>query len=239
MIKSDCIEDENLSDVSSNDGFTRSSSFENDANIILWLECKEGGTLWTLLSMFSVFFTSFTFSSYCFFVLVFLFEDSKYFHMEPALALRSAAFLIFWGYPFNLVSSMLTGQLYVKFGRRKLILAGFFLSITGGLLAPFAPNVYVMYLYILLVHIGSAWTQNPPLIADYIQPASIGKAVAIQGFMTSMASLFSIGVIFSSTKHLDMRYASLIIAPILYFMSAISISGLKEVRKSDPVMDPE
>ena len=96
-----------------------------------------------------------------------------------------------------------------------------------------------MYLYILLVHIGSAWTQNPPLIADYIQPASIGKAVAIQGFTTSMASLFSIGVIFSSTKHLDMRYASLIIAPILYFMSAVSISGLKEVKKSDPVIDPE
>ena len=160
MNKSDSIEeDENLSDVSSTDDcYTRQSSNTAGSNVILWLECKEGVTAWTLVSMFSVFFTSFTFASYCFFILVFLFEDSKYYHMEPAMALRSSAFLIFWGYPFNMVSSLLSGQLYVKYGRRNVILAGFLLSITGGLLSPFAPNVYVMYLTILLVHIGSAWT---------------------------------------------------------------------------------
>ena len=174
-------------------------------NIVLGLNCKEGVTHWTILSMLLVFFTSFTFSSYCFFVLIFIFEDSQFFHMGPAAALRSAAWLIFWGYPFNLMSSMLTGYLFVKFGRRKVILAGFLMSITGGLLTPFCGKSIFpgMYLAILLIHIGSAWTQNPPLIADYVKPNSIGKAVAIQGFITSIATLFSIGVIFGSTKHLD------------------------------------
>ena len=160
MNKSDSIEeDENLSDVSSTDDcYTRYGSINQKSNVILWLECKEGVTIGTLMSMFSVFFTSFTFSSYCFFILIFLFEDSKYYHMDPAMALRSSAFLIFWGYPFNLISSLLSGQLFVKYGRRNVILAGFMLSITGGLLAPFTPNVYLMYLAILLVHIGSAWT---------------------------------------------------------------------------------
>ena len=159
MVKSDCIEEESLSDVSSNDGYTRSSTFNsNDSNVIFWLECKEGVTHWTLLSMFSVFFTNFAFSSYCFFVLVFLFEDSANFHMEPAKALRMSAYILFWGYPFNLIASMLSGPLYVRFGRRNMILTGFMMAITGGLLAPFAPNVYVMYLYILFVLTGSAWT---------------------------------------------------------------------------------
>ena len=70
-------------------------------------------------------------------------------------------------------------------------------------------------------------------------PASIGKAVAIQGFLQSMASLFAIGVIFSSTKHLDQRYASLIIAPILYSLSCVAVTGLKEVKKSEKVLDSE
>lgn len=174
-------------------------------NTVFGLDCKEGVTHGTIASMFLVFFTTFAFSSYCFFVLIFIFEESKYFHMGPAKALSSAAWLIFAGYPFNLMSSMLTGYLFVRFGRQKVILAGFLMSVTGGLLTPFAgQSVFPgMYLCILLIHIGSAWTQNPPLIADYIKPNSIGKAVAIQGFVTSIATLFAIGVIFGSTKHLD------------------------------------
>ena len=54
-----------------------------------------------------------------------------------------------------------------------------------------------------------------------------------------MASLFAIGVIFSSTKHLDQRNASLILAPILYIVSYVAVSGLKEVKKSEKVLDTE
>ena len=54
-----------------------------------------------------------------------------------------------------------------------------------------------------------------------------------------MASLFSIGVLFSSTKHLDMRLASLIVAPILYFMSFVSVAGLKEVKDSESEIEFE
>ena len=150
--------------------------------------------------------------------------------MGPARALQKVAWLLFASYPFNVLSSMLTGFLFVKFGRKNLILSGFVLTITGALLVPFAPNVQVMYLCIVLCHIGSAWTQNPPLIADYVKPNSIGKAVAIQGFITSVATLFSIGVIFQFTKHLDQRVASMLICPIFYGLSAVSVCGLKEME---------
>jgi len=89
--------------------------------------------------------------------------------------------LIFLGYPFNLLSSIVSGYLFVKFGRRKIIILGFFIGITAAFLVPFFgmqmyPNLLMM---IAAVNIGTAWTQNPPLIADYVQPSSIGLAYAI------------------------------------------------------------
>ena len=131
--------------------------------------------------MFGVFFTNFSFSSYIFFVLIFLLEDPKLFGMAPEAALSQASFLIFCGYPFNLLSSIISGYLFVKFGRRKVIIAGFLIGITAALLVPFFgmqiyPNLLLM---IAAINIGTAWTQNPPLIADYVCPSSIGLAYAI------------------------------------------------------------
>ena len=36
-----------------------------------------------------------------------------------------------------------------------------------------------------------------------------------------------------------MRLASLILAPIIYFMSFVSVAGLKEVKDSESGIDPE
>jgi len=38
------------------------------------------------------------------------------------------------------------------------------------------PNLMIL---IALINVGTAWTQNPPLIADYVKPSSIGMAYAI------------------------------------------------------------
>ena len=159
LSKQDSVAARKIDDVSSEDDeYAKAKPINVEKNMVLWLECKEGVTLWTVLSMFSVFFTSFAFSSYCFFVLIFIFEDSAYFHMGPARALQKVAWLLFASYPFNVISSMLTGYLFVKFGRKNLILAGFALSITGALAVAFSPNIQVLYLFIVLIHIGSAWT---------------------------------------------------------------------------------
>lgn len=112
------------------------------------------------MSMFGVFFTNFAYSSYIFFILIFFLEDERTFNMSPEKALSSAAWLVFLGYPFNVVSSLACGYLFVRFGRRRVILAGFLIAITSGLLFPFVgntlyPNIFVL---VALINVGTAWT---------------------------------------------------------------------------------
>ena len=161
--------------------FTKPESMES-SNIIFLLDCKQGVTHVTILSMFGVFFANFTFSSYCFFILIFFLEDPASHNMNPDQALGTAAWLVFIGYLFGLAANLANGPLMLRYGRRKVILTGFLLGITAIFLVPFIgrtiiyPNVMIM---VVIMNIGSAWTANPPLIADYVRPNSIGKAYAI------------------------------------------------------------
>ena len=198
------------------------------------MECKQGVTYYTIFSMFGVFFTNFSLSSYVFFILIFFLEDPTTFNMAPDKALSQAAWLLFFAYPFNLVSSIFSGYLFVKFGRRKIIIAGFLIGITACLLVPFVgtkiyPNVFLLAAAVMM---GTAFTQNPPLIADYVRPGSIGKAYAIQGLMTFTATIFAVAVLFGTTKSMPFEEAVLIVCPTLYLMSIISVFGLKEVKSS-------
>lgn len=52
---------------------------------------------------------------------------------------------------------------------------------------------------------ATALTQNPPLIADYIRPSSIGKAYAIQGLMTFIGTIFAVAVLFGTTKDMPFQ----------------------------------
>ena len=147
----------------------------------MFLDCKPGVKFGTIASMFGVFFTNFTLSSYAFFILMFFLQEPTTFNMSPEKALSTGAWLVFTAYPFNLISSVLSGIMFVRFGRRKVILAGFLIAITALFLVPYiGMDIYPnLFLLISLLNIGTAWTQNPPLIADYVRPNSIGKAYAI------------------------------------------------------------
>ena len=221
---------DNAGSLEDSDEFTKKGTERSEGNRIFLLDCKDGVTHATILSMFGVFFTNFAFSSYVFFILIFYLEDPASFNMTPEKALSTAAWLVFIGYPFNLLSSLISGYLFLKFGRRKVIFAGFMIGITAALAVPYCgTNIYPsMMILIALVNIGTAWTQNPPLIADYVRPSSIGKAYAIQGMLTFTATIFAVAVLFGSTKSMPFKWAILIVCPILYLMSIVSICGLKE-----------
>ena len=200
----------------------------------MFLDCKPGVTHTTILSMLGVFFTNFSFSSYVFFILIFFFEDPATFNMSPERALSQAAWLIFLSYPFNLLASLLSGYLFVRFGRRRVILAGFLAGITGTMLVPFVkrqiyPSIFSLACCIM---VATAVTQNPPLIADYVRPSSIGKAYAMQGLLTLSGTIFAVAVLFGTTKDLEFEQAALVVCPVLYLMSFISVCGLKEVKSS-------
>ena len=188
----------------------------------------------TIISMFGVFFTNFSLSSYIFFVMIFFLEDPTTFNLAPEKALSTAAWLVFIGYPFNLISSILSGYLFARYGRRIVITFGFIVAVTAILLIPFIVNkIYPSMCFITAaINTGTAFTQNPPLIADYVRPKSIGLAYAFQAMLTFLATIFAVSVLFGLTKDMDFDYAILTVCPILYLMSFISVCGLKEVKSN-------
>ena len=109
----------------------------DQGNQVMLLDCKPGVTHITILSMLGVFFTNFSLSSYVFFILIFFLEDPATFHMKPDQALSQASWLLFLSYPFNMLFSILSGYLFVRFGRRKVIMVSFAIGITALLLIPF------------------------------------------------------------------------------------------------------
>ena len=80
-----------------------------------------------------------------------------------------------------MIASILSGYLFVRFGRRKVILSGFIAGVTGILIIPYVERQIYPWIFIIccVLMIATSMTQNPPLIADYVKPNSIGKAYAM------------------------------------------------------------
>lgn len=91
LAKKDELQDNNRLEEHPNDkerNFKRQDDGAVDTdNSVMYLDCKPGVTYLTVLSMFMVFFTNFSFSSYVFFILIFLLEDPSTFNMSPDVAL--------------------------------------------------------------------------------------------------------------------------------------------------------
>ena len=190
----------------------------------MYMNCKEGVTYKTLLAMYLTFFTSMTISSFGFFTMIFFFEED--YHQTPQKALSTVSLLLFYGMPFNLISSVFSGYIFNKFGRKKPIFIGFFMTLTILVFIPFVGTIDGVLVLMIISQITSAWTQNPPLIADYIEPNSIGKAVAIQGLLNAVATIFAIGVMFDQTKHLPFQVQIPVFCALMYFLAAIAIIGI-------------
>ena len=129
---------------------------EVKANRLMLMNCKEGVTYKTLLAMYLTFFTSMTISSFGFFTMIFFFEED--FGLSPEKALSTVSLLLFYGMPFNLISSVFSGYIFNRFGRKKPILAGFIVTITALLFIPFVGTIEAVLGLLIVAQITSAWT---------------------------------------------------------------------------------
>ena len=84
--------------------------------------------------MYLTFFCSMVLSSYFLFTIIFYFEIE--FDMKPEIALSTFSLCFFWSNPFSIISTVCSGYVFSRFGRRKPIFAAFVVSITGALLLP-------------------------------------------------------------------------------------------------------
>lgn len=60
-------------------------------------------------------------------------------------------------------------------------------------------------------------------MADYIQDSSMGSAIAVQGFVSTLASVIAIAVLFNYTKNMEFSEAIPIAAAIFLVLGTCSI----------------
>ena len=87
MAKQESLQDDQVLLETSSPDLKDDQLLTPTGNRIVFLDCKEGVTTCTILSMFGVFFTNFAFSSYIFFILIFLLEDPDTYNLTPEIAL--------------------------------------------------------------------------------------------------------------------------------------------------------
>ena len=126
------------------------------SNRIMFLNCKEGVTFMTIFAMYFTFFTSMTISSFGFFIMIFFFEED--YNMSPEKALSTVSMLLFYGTPFNLLSSVTSGYVFNKFGRKKPILLGFVGTLSILVWIPFVGRVDGVLALMILSQITTAYT---------------------------------------------------------------------------------
>ena len=53
--------------------------------------------------------------------------------------------------------------------------------------------------------------------------------MAVQGFLSALATIFAIGVMFDLTKDMTFKMQSLMFAIVLVILSSLAVAGIKEV----------
>jgi MFS family permease len=150
-----------------------------------------------------------------------------------------AAKLLGLSWPFCLLTTLTSSYIFIKFGRRKPIFFGFLIGILGCLLVPFiAKEIYPgVYVCLILIQIGTTITSNTPLIADYVKERSMGSAIAVQGLISTIASILAISVLFHYTKSMEFTESFPIVSAILFILGSISVLLLNPKMEKSKVKE--
>jgi MFS family permease len=144
--------------------------------------------------------------------------------------------LTIWSLPFSMITTFFVSYIFEILGRRTTLFMSFFLTSIIFYLLPYtAPN----YNYLIVARCAIGVTMSAPishpLIADYINRNSRGKAIAMNGIGLVIGEILAMGVLFNFTK--DMSYedafkvAATLISCISFFLwYAIKDPDMKKLR---------
>jgi MFS family permease len=146
------------------------------------------------------------------------------FQLQPELAMSMAAKLLGTSWLFYLLTVISSGWVFVKFGRRGPIFLAYLLGVFGCLLMPVVHKIYPgLYWCLVMIQIGAAITQNTPLVADYVTDESMSKAVALQGLVSTGASVFTLTVLFRYTKNLEFNHSLPLSASLFLLLGTVAV----------------
>lgn len=130
--------------------------------------------------------------------------NPDYFGVDSKDIATTTSDLNFWTMPPVMVYHLISGFVYDLFGRRVAILITLLLGGIFTFLTPFtAPSIYPWFLIIKILYTMFTQPHTNIFVNDYIQVNSRGKILSLSQVISTLAHIFTIGVIYRHTHHLD------------------------------------
>ena len=138
------------------------------------------------------------------------------------------------------VVNLFFGALCARFGRKRLIAAGFACLIASMLLYAYAPNIYLFYLGGVLLGLGLAWTTTT-MVGSIVHrwcPAHAGKIMglilAANGIGAAVATQIVTPIIYAPGDAFGYRNAYKLVALILAVTAGIVLALYREPPEKIP-----
>lgn len=180
---------------------------------------------------------------YCSTRMLFMLRDKDYFSVDNSTIGTVNSELIFNAMVATIPISLVSGYCYDLFGRKLLIIGNSLAMCVLCYLTPLtAPSLWWLQVTFIFVRGTLLFVSCNPLLADYVDKDSLGKASALQNFGSLVGDCFAMGVLMNITASLSHENAFLVTAVIsallvlpMYFLIVEPRKMPKLERKnSDP-----
>lgn len=160
-------------------------------------------------------------------------RDDNYFSVDNEHIGTVNSELIFRSMLATIPISLVSGYCYDLFGRKNLIIFNSFVMCVLCYLTPLtAPSLGWLQLTFIFVRATLIFVSCNPLMADYVEKDSLGKASALQNFGTLVGDCFAMGVLMNITAEMSHEYAFFVTAIISAFLVLPMFFLIVEPRKT-------
>ena len=204
---------------------------------ILGFPVKHGVTIWNVLAIPFTGISIMLLNTYVNAQTIFLLEDPKMFDVpEENIGVVSSQ-LSLWGYPFAIAGTFTSGYIFDIFGRRLTLFISFISAAVLTFFIPYSsPHVFPnLFIIRILYQVCMTAPLCSPLIADYFQKDSLGKASAVIGIGYIFGEVLSMGLLFRITEDMSPYTGFALVAIIGFVIASVYLCIVKEplLRKKE------
>jgi MFS family permease len=182
---------------------------------------------------------------YCSTRMLFMLRDANYFNIENSKIGTVNSDLIFNAMLGSIPISLAAGYCYDIFGRKILIIGNALLMCVLCYLTPLtAPSLQLLQYNYIFVRSTMVFVSCNPLVVDYVERDSLGRASALSNIGGIVGDIFSMGFLITVTDGMTHEYAFFVIAlilaaltvPLLWMLKEPEVTLAKEaaLKKDDP-----
>ena len=206
-------------------------------NKVFGFSVKHGVTVWNVLAIPFTAISIMILNTYVNAQTIFLLEDPDMFNIDKKNIGVVTSQLSLWGYPFAIVGTFTSGYIYDIFGRRLTLFVAFFFASILVFTIPYSsphliPNLFIIR---ILFQICMTAPVTSPLIADYFQKESIGKASSVIGLGYVIGEVVSMGILFRITANMSPYWGFALVSFIGFGVATVFLFIVKEplLRKKE------